>query len=82
MSRRNILLHLLLYFEMFILRLGDLTHWGKLRNIPSSLGWGSYVTNAQFSGVGELRNFPHPSTRAHLGGGITALLNTYIYVLY
>ena len=25
----------------------------------------------QFTWVGELRNFPHPSTRAHLGGGIT-----------
>ena len=36
-------------------------HWGKLRNIPGSVGWGSYVTNAQFPRVGMLRNFPQPS---------------------
>ncbi len=38
-------------------------HWGNLRNIPSSFGWGSYVTNAHFPWVVELRNIPHTSTR-------------------
>jgi hypothetical protein len=33
---------------------------GMLRNIPSPLGWGNYVTNAQPPRVGELRNSPSP----------------------
>jgi hypothetical protein len=39
-------------------------HWGKLRNAPSPLGWGSYVTKRPVPwGGGNYVIAPHPSTR-------------------